>query len=102
VLDPYQPVIEALAQRGIEASFHSPGQLVISRQVGPIWPDSGNSFYITHVDGSWHLCTWVPICYRVPPSADIVSLCSDCMDVGSSAMPRVPDEIAARYGLQPL
>ena len=52
--------------------------------------------------GEWYLSTWSPIGYRIPPDQDIVALCSACTSVGTSAMYRVPVDIAARFGLQEL
>jgi hypothetical protein len=73
--------------------------MVVSGQVGPTWPDRGNSFWVTSVGGRWYLFTWVPIGYRVPESKDVVGLCRRCMDLGHSAMYRVPPEIAKEFEL---
>ncbi len=97
--DHYSELASALAKDGIRCQFQSAGQLVVSCQSGSIWPNRGNSFWITHVADHWHLFTWVPVGYRVPDSADIRALCRACMGVGNSAMYRVPIEIAQQFGL---
>jgi hypothetical protein len=65
-----------------------------------VWPDRGNSFWLSHKEGSWFLSTWTPICYQVPANQDIVALCSACMAVGASALYCGPAEIVACFGLQ--
>jgi hypothetical protein len=72
--DPYRILAAELAANGIRCQFHSPGQLVVSAQVGPVWPNRGNSFWVTNAGGRWYLFTWVPLGYRVPPNADMPAL----------------------------
>lgn len=98
--DPYSALTEALAAIGITAQRSRPDQLIVSAQEGPVWPNKGNSFWLSHNEGLWYLSTWLPACYRVPADQDIVSLCSACMSVGSSAMYRLPPDITASYQLQ--
>ncbi len=98
--DPYIQLIEALAGAGFAAQRNLPDQLVVSTQQGPLWPDRGNSFWLSHRAGTWYLSTWLPVRYRVPAGQDMVALCCACMAVGTSAMYRVPPEIVARFGLQ--
>ena len=97
--DPYQQLALALAGEGIRCQFQTPGQLVISRQVGPIWPNQGNSFWVTHVGGGWYLFTWSSTGYRVPESADMAALCRSCLGYGESAMAKVPAHIGREFGL---
>src|SRR5262249_25755405 len=87
-----------LAGDGIRCHFQSAGQMVVSAQVGPVWPDRGNSFWVTHAGGQWHLFTWSPVGYCVPEGADIARLCRVCMAHGSSAMPTVPARIVRECG----
>ena len=98
--DPYAELIDALAEAGFTAQQQRPDQLIISAQQGPVWPNHGNSFWMTHKEGSWFLSTWTPVCYQVPADQDMVALCCACMGVGTSAMYRVPAEIVARFGLR--
>ena len=98
--DPYQPVITALRGHSITAHFQTAGQLVVSCQIGPVWPDRGNSFWITNVHGQWYLATWSPVYYRVPSSSDIVALCVECMGQGEEAMFRVPDQLVNKHSLE--
>jgi hypothetical protein len=100
--DPYEELASALAGNGIRCHFHSSGQMVVSSQVGPTWPNRGNSFWVTHIGGRWYLFTWVPIGYRVPETADMAALCRICMGFGDSAMASVPPEIARVFGLAEL
>jgi len=95
--DPYIALTEALAAVGLTGQRSRPDQLIISAQQGP---NRGNSFWLAHNEGLWYLSTWLPACYRVPADQDIVSLCSACMSVGSSAMYRLPADIIARFQLQ--
>jgi len=100
--DPYGPLAAELAKLGFTAQLRGADQLVVSTQQGPVWPDKGNSFWISHKGGSWYLCTWLPVCYRVPAAENIVALCSACMSCNESAMYRVPSDIVARFELQEL
>jgi hypothetical protein len=97
--DPYQLLAAALSGDGICCQFQTRGQFVISRQAGPVWPNRGNSFWVTHVGGLWYLFTWVPIGYRIPEATDMIELCRTCMGHGQSAMARVPPPIAHGFGL---
>jgi len=98
--DPYNALTDALAAAGLTAQRRRPDQLVVSAQAGPVWPNRGNSFWLSQNQGVWYLSTWLPACYRVPANQDIVRLCVACMEIGTSAMDRVPPEIEARFGLQ--
>jgi hypothetical protein len=100
--DPYESMIKALARVGLVGEMSNHRQLVVSRQVGPVWPDRGNSFWLSHSRGIWHLCTWSSVCYEVPRDQDVVDLCTRCMSLGTSAMYRVPREIVECFGLQEL
>ena len=98
--DPYLPLIEALAAVGIIGQRALPDQLVGSTQQGPVWPNRGNSFTLSHHAGQWYLSTWSPVHYRVPAKQDVVQLCSACIAAGASAMYRVPSELVNRFKLQ--
>ena len=98
--DSYTSLTTALDAIGLTGQEMRPNQLVVSAQRGPVWPDRGNSFWLSLQSGTWYLSTWSPTCYRIPRGQDIVALCSACMGVGTSAMYRVPDEIAVRFGLE--
>jgi hypothetical protein len=98
--DPYIPLIVALANVGLIGQRNLPDQLVVSTQQGPVWPNRGNSFWLSHREGSWYLSTWTPVHYRVPANQELVQLCSVCVAAGTSAMYRVPPEIVTRFGLQ--
>ncbi len=96
--DPYADLASALANDDICCQFQAAGQLVISRQVGSIWPDRGNSFWVTHSAGHWYLFTWSPVGYRVPDSVDFAAVCRACMALWKHrAMYRVPREIAELF-----
>jgi hypothetical protein len=100
--DPYEALEKALAKVGLVGERHRPWQLVVSRQAGSVWPDRGNSFWLTHSRGTWYLGTWSSVCYRISRDQDIAALCAMCMSVGTSAMYRVPQEIVERFGLREL
>ena len=98
--DPYIALSEALAAAGLTGQRSRPDQLIVSAQQGPVWPNGGNSFWLSQTQGVWYLSTWLPVCYRVPVNQDIVQLCLACMAVGTSAMYRVPPDIVTRFELQ--
>jgi hypothetical protein len=97
--DSYASLTVALNAIGLTGQQMRFDQLVVSAQRGPVWPGRGNSFWLSLQSGTWYLSTWLPACYRIPLGQDVVAVCSACMEVGTSAMYRVPDEIAARFGL---
>jgi hypothetical protein len=96
---PYIDLARALYPGGIRCAFQSRGRLVISRQVGPVWPDRGNSFWVTHAGGRWYLFTWAPNGYRVPAEADVAELCRACMSACDRAMGEVPADLIESFGL---
>jgi len=98
--DSYASLTRALDAIGLTGQQIRSDQLVVSARQGVVWPDRGNSFWLSFQRGTWYLSTWLPACYRVPSDQDVVALCSACMEFGTSAMYRVPDEIAARFGLE--
>jgi len=98
--DSYNDLTAALAAAGLTAQRRRPDQLVVSAQQDPVRPNRGNSFWLSQNQGVWYLSTCLPACYRVPANQDIVPLCVACMDIGTSAMDRVPPDIVARFGLQ--
>lgn len=102
MLEVYRPLVEELRASSVEVYFQSPDQLVISHQRGPVLPFSGNSFWVSHREGSWYLCTWFPTCYRVPHEADLVRLCADFVDHGRSAQPCIPRAMVEKYHLTEL
>ena len=99
--DPYVGLIMALAAIGLTGQRSRPDQLIVSAQDGPVWPNRGNSFWLSHHEGFWYLSTWLPAGYRVPQEQDLLAHCSACMG-GLSAMYKVPLEVIARFGLQEL
>jgi len=99
--DSYDAAREALAKLGLAGQMQGEDQLIVSAQQGPVWPNRGNSFWLSRKQGTWYLSTWLPAGYRVPPEQDLVALCSACMG-GPSAMYRVPPEVIERFGLQEL
>jgi hypothetical protein len=98
--DSYASLTSALNATGLTGQQMRPDQLVVSAQRGPVWPDRGSSFWLSLQGGTWYLSTWSPACYRIPADHDVVAVCSACMGFGTSAMYRVPDEIAARFGME--
>lgn len=100
--DSYPSLISALNAAGLSGQQLRSDQLVVSVQRGPVWPDRGNSFWVSLQRGVWYLSTWLPACYRIPAGQEVAAVCSACMAVGGSAMYRVPDEIVVRFGLAEL
>ncbi len=88
----------ALSPDGIRCQFQAPGQLVVSTQVGPVWPDRGNSFWVTRVAGPWHLFTWAPVGYRLADPARVAELCRALMACGTKAVGVVPAGVAVEFG----
>lgn len=97
--DFYDDVTEELAKLGMVGQMQNEDMLVVSTQQGPVWPDRGNSFWLSRKEGTWYLSTWLPAGYKVPASQDLLTLCSACIS-GPSAMYRVPSEVVKRFGLQ--
>jgi hypothetical protein len=100
--DLYTLLAAALTTRGWKAFLQNADQLLVSSQDGPVWPEQGSSFWVSHRECSWCLTTWAPVGYRVPTDRDIILLCLECLSVGSCAMSRVPDEIVTRFALTEL
>jgi hypothetical protein len=98
----YDELVAALAGDGIICYLQSPDQLVVSAQAGAPWPDRGNSFWVTRAGGVWHLFTWAPRGYLVPPSSDVAAVCRACMGYGTSAMWAAPAEIIEQFALREL
>jgi hypothetical protein len=98
--DPYISLIKALAVAGLVGQRTLPDQLIVSAQQGPVWPDRGNSFWLSHREGHWYLSTWLPVHYRVSANQNVVQLCSALMAVSASAMYQVPPELVKRFELQ--
>src|SRR3974390_934058 len=98
----YQLLAADLVRAGLSPQVQNQDQLGVSTQVGPVYPDRGNSFWLSEKAGEWYLSTWAPVGYRIPPGQDMVALCSTCMSVGTTAMWQVPPDIVARFALQEL
>jgi len=98
----YDALAKALEGVGLLGQRQNRDQLVVSSQEGPVWPNRGNSFWVSLKEKSWHLSTWSPRGYRVPADQDLVALCLACMSAGGTAMYRVPPEIVAKFGMQEL
>ncbi len=98
--DPYESLQNALAAAGLTGQRRSEDQLIVCSQAGPVWPNRGNSFWLSHKEGVWYLSTWLPAGYRIPATQDVLALCLACMAVGTEAMYSVPPDIIARFGLQ--
>ena len=98
--DPYIALTKLLAAVGLTGQRNRPDQLIVTAQQGPVWPNKGNSFWLSYIQGLWYLSTWLPAYYRVPANQDVVGLCSACMAVEASAMSRVPADIVTRFQLQ--
>ena len=99
--DSYETMAEALEEHALTGQMQRKDQLVVSCQEGPVWPNRGNSFWLSRKQGIWYLSTWLPAGYRVPEDKDILALCSSCM-IGDSAMYRVPADVVGRFGLHEL
>jgi hypothetical protein len=95
----FKPIVEGLRSRAVRTYFQGEDQLVISRQRGSVSPFSGNSFWLSNQDEIWYLGTWAPNVYRVAPEADLLSLCEEFVNVGSSAQAEVPARIVEHFQL---
>jgi hypothetical protein len=76
-------------------------QLVVSRQrgPGPVWPEAGNSFWISKLSGDWYICTWGCYYYQIPAECSVVDVCEKFVAVGRDAQVRVPLDIIERFSL---
>lgn len=100
--DSYEFMTKALAESGLIGHMRGEDMLVVSCQREPIWPDRGNSFWLSRREGIWYLSTWLPAGYRIPEDQDIVALCAACVGWAESAMYRVPPPLVARFNLHEL
>lgn len=98
----YQKLCGELRQSGFEAVLKSEDQLIISKQRGPAWPFSGNSFWISCKADKNYICTWSPTCYEIPTGADVAQLCIEFMAVGEAAQAIIPRTFVERYNLNEL
>lgn len=98
----YSAVSDALAAEGLVGQQTRSDQLIVSVQQGPVWPDRGNSFWLSRQESTWYLITWSPVCYRIPKEQDVVALARECVEVEACAMHRVPSDIVTRFGLHEL
>jgi hypothetical protein len=95
----YASLSSALNAIGLTGQQIHPDQLVVSAQRGPVWPNRGNSFWLSLQSGTWYLSTWSPVCYRIPEDQDVVAVCLACAGFGTLTMYRVPEEITARFAM---
>jgi hypothetical protein len=100
--DSYKLMQKFLAELGLVGRMQGKDQLIVSSQDGPVWPNRGNSFWLSLKNGDWYLSTWLPAHYRIPADQDIKALCSACMNGPTTAMYRVPSEIMTQFGLEEL
>src|SRR5262245_53804192 len=97
----YDALAKALGKLGLTGHMQNEDQLIVSSQDGPVWPNRGSSFWLSHRQGAWYLSTWLPAGYRVPVDQDLVELCLACMG-GTSALYRLPHDVVERFKLQEL
>jgi hypothetical protein len=95
----YQQLVADLEARQIWSYLQDGATLVLSRQVGPAWPDRGNSFWACRLEGRWYVGTWSPRHYRLSDESKLAEFCEAFVDVGTSAQYAVPPELVARFGL---
>jgi hypothetical protein len=96
----YAPLIDALAEQSISTYFQDEDQLVVCTQSGPAFPFAGNSFWVSNRGGQWYLCTWGPVCYEVPATADCAALCAEFVRRGTCAKTFVSADLVHKYGLR--
>lgn len=98
----YTEIKEAVEKAGFFTTFHPNADegvwiVLVSRCTeGRL---HGNSFRLSLKAGHWYLVTWSPVFYLVPPGADLIALCLDCLHASRSPIPEVPPDIASRYQL---
>ena len=95
----YQQFVDDLAARHVASSLQDDTTLVLSRQVGPAWPDRGNSFWACRLEGRWYVGTWTPRHYRFADESKLADFCEAFVDVGTSAQYVVPPEMVQQFGL---
>ena len=92
-------MVDDLATRHISTYLQGDAILVLSRQVGPAWPNRGNSFWACRLEGRWYVATWTPHHYRFTDESKLADFCEAFVDVGTSAQYVVPPEMVQRFGL---
>ena len=95
----YQQFVDELAARHVRSYLQADTTLVLSRHVGPAWPDRGNSFWACRLEGRWYVGTWTPHHYRFADESKPADFCAAFVDVGTSAQYVVPPELVDRFGL---
>jgi hypothetical protein len=96
----YNELTECLAKKGIFSFFQKPEQLVVSLAF-PHLPEN-NSFWVTHYQSVWYLCTWLPEMYRVPVNQDMCEVCAGILSSSKEAIYRVDDACIVKYQLDHL
>jgi len=99
-MDDYEQLIALLKARNVVAFLQQPGQLVVAVEF-PNFP-SRNSFWVTFFEGAWHLVTWSPHAYRIPPEVDVCEVCTDVLRGSATAIYRVDEANVLKHRLQPL
>jgi hypothetical protein len=95
----YEVMGMTLEKLGLTGQMQNEEMMNVSSQVGPVYPDRGNSFWLSRRDGVWYLSTSLPAGDRVLLDQDVGALCEACVGSGPSAMYRVPPELIARFKL---
>jgi hypothetical protein len=95
-------VCQSLQTHSISVKIIDENQVVVSKQEGEVFPDKGNSFWITCDESEYFLCTWSPVCYRVTKESKFIALCVAFLNQGSQALPKIPSDLCERYEAIPL
>jgi hypothetical protein len=96
----YDQLVKCLAGRGISTFFQKPNQLVVCSTI-PNDPAS-NSFWVTQLEGSWYLSTWLPAVYRIPDEQDVCAVCAAVLLASPTAIYTVDDQSVEAFGLERL
>ena len=58
--NPYIALAEALAAAGLTGQRSRPDQLIVSAQQGPVWPNRGNSFWLSQAQPAFEYTAAMP------------------------------------------
>lgn len=98
----YTEIKKAVEEAGFFTTFHPNGDggvwivLVSHHTEGRL---HGNSFRVSLKAGRWYVVTWCSEIYLIPPDADLIALCFECLGASRIPIYDVPPDIVSRYQL---
>lgn len=102
-IGPYESLREQLLPHHLECAIHNRHQMVISTQKGvSIWPNNGNSFWVTRATNNWHIFCWTSIGYSIRDESTLAACCVELIRSQSEAMHSIPEKTLSDFQLTKL